>query len=223
MSSDSELRKRGLPPGTPSDTSHGASSSSIQQPSPPQSPERKGGAQPGATGKRPTSPSKHHDTPDRRAAFQRYAEHADSSFRTELFEERPRTVLMMFIGLAILMGLAVWRGDPSAADSRANAQAGFVAAVIIFAIYAATQFKDGLMVRPHPMFWRITHSFGVVYLVMLAVVFVQDLEGARSIVRLFSPQVIGDFKPVDPFASPSVSLCVLITALIMLITLCTPI
>ena len=149
------------------------------------------------------------EVPDRRAAFQRYAEHASDSFRTELYQsEQPRQLLVLCIGVAILIYVAfarnVARGEEQEFDDRSNAQAAFLGAVGVFSVYAAVQFRDSLMVRPHPMLWRIVHGFGVIYFVLLAVLFVQTLDGARSIVRLLSPQQIAEFKPADPFATPNV-------------------
>ena len=153
------------------------------------------------------------DTPDRRVAFQRYAEHASDTFRSELYaKEQPRQLLFLTIAVAILIYLAFSRDVRSVGseavqegfDERSNAQAAFLAATALFAVYGAVQFRDSLMVRPHPIIWRVIHAFGVIYFVMLAILFVQPLEGARSIVRLLSPQPIDSFKPVDPFPTSDV-------------------
>jgi hypothetical protein len=174
--------------------------------------ERRHSAAVGQDGADPPSPKrmavKEHiyDAPDRRAAFERYMEHADESFRSDLFAERPRQVLLLTIGIAIFSYLALHNvGDESGQPiSRSSAQQTYLAVVVMFATYAATQFKDSLMVRPHPMLWRIIHGVAVVYLLTMVFLAMQTLSNARVLVRLLSPQVIEDFKPLDPFVIPDV-------------------
>lgn len=153
----------------------------------------------------------HSGTPDRRAAFQKYAEHADQTFRSELYNEKPRQVLLLAIMGAFLLAISARRmgetfTDP-VAESRANAQTIFLAVVVVFGVYGATQLRDSLMVRPHPMVWRVMHAMAVLYLLLLCAIFVLPLQGARDLIRLLSPEVIPDLKPVDPLAPPPVSVC----------------
>lgn len=142
---------------------------------------------------------------DRRAAFKHYAEHYTESFRSDLYEhEEPRQLVVLSIGVAIISYLALSRDSES--DARSNAQTSLLAVAVMFSVYCAVQLRDSLMVRPHPMVWRIVHGLNVLYLALLCILFVHDLEGARSIIRLLSPQEIDTFKPTDPFAVHNVRL-----------------
>ena len=47
----------------------------------------------------------------------------------------------------------------------------------------------GLMVRPHPLFWRVTHGVGVLYTMLLAALFVMDLDEGRAFFRIIDPSV----------------------------------
>eukprot|EP00047_Mylnosiga_fluctuans_P002761 m.225813 g.225813 ORF g.225813 m.225813 type:complete len:486 (-) comp11323_c0_seq1:1764-3221(-) len=148
-----------------------------------------------------------HEAPDRRTAFQRYTEHAEESFRSDLYEsEKPRSILFLTLAVAIVIYVAFTRDTKAGEDGydlRSNAQAAFMAGTAFFCVYGAVQFRDSLMVRPHPMIWRVIHALGVIYVIILCVLLVQTLDSARSIVRLLSPQEIETFKPADPFVQAS--------------------
>jgi hypothetical protein len=53
----------------------------------------------------------------------------------------------------------------------------------IWLTYCFLQSRDGLLVRPHPGFWRIVHGVGVLYLVFLGVLFVNSKDGAVKIMQ----------------------------------------
>eukprot|EP00053_Salpingoeca_punica_P012828 m.115328 g.115328 ORF g.115328 m.115328 type:complete len:595 (+) comp16047_c5_seq2:422-2206(+) len=147
-----------------------------------------------------------HDTPDRLAAFEKAAEH--ESFRTQLYSyEKPRQVLFLGIGAVLLTIGCILRDRMRASsissstetrDLKGDVQAGFLALTVVFTLYCALQLRDSLMVRPHPMFWRIVHGCGIIYLCCLGAVFVQDIDGARHFVALLAPgQMNLTSKPFD--------------------------
>jgi hypothetical protein len=150
---------------------------------------------------------------DRREAFKHYAEHYTETFRSDLYEhEEPRQFAVMGVGLAMVAYLAISR--PPESDLRSDAQRAVLGFAIIMGVYSATQLRDSLMVRPHPMIWRIIHGLNVLYLGFLCMLLMLDLEGARNLIKLLSPQTIDSFKPSDPFAVPNVRALGLVVCLV---------
>ncbi len=165
----------------------------------------------GSNASPPPSPSSNTATlrfrGDRREAFKHYAEHYSETFRSDLYQhEEPRQILLLSIGVGLLAYFGLTRTTTEEGDPRADTHAAILGLVIMFSVYCATQVRDTLMVRPHPMLWRVVHGFAVLYLCLLCVLFMQSVDGARSLIRLIAPQAIDEFKPADPFAVPNVSI-----------------
>ena len=66
-------------------------------------------------------------------------------------------------------------------------QSGIVAGSSLFICYGAVQFRDGILMRPHPMVWRIVHAIGILYIVCLAFLLYQPVGDIRStIIPMFA-------------------------------------
>jgi hypothetical protein len=142
---------------------------------------------------------------DRRAAFIMEAERVGEYFRTQLHgSKQPRQVLFLVIGVAALVWVAYKNAQSEGSTFDTNVRLGLVGAVIVFLVVCILQMPDSLMVRPHPAYWRVVHGCGIVYLSLLAFLFVQNLDSSRQAVRYLAPAPMGR---ADPFQGHDVLQC----------------
>jgi len=76
------------------------------------------------------------------------------------------------------------RGTPSD-----NAKQSMASVALVFLTYCALQTRDGLLIRPHPIVWRVVHGVGVLYLLLLAALVVLEDNDAKQFLSLFSTDV----------------------------------
>lgn len=67
-------------------------------------------------------------------------------------------------------------------------RAGVASAAVLLCTYGVLQFRDGTMVNPHPAFWRLLHALCLCYLILLGVLFVLDIDTARTLLGHLLPQ-----------------------------------
>ena len=75
--------------------------------------------------------------------------------------ERPRSIAIMVLLLAAVSYIAFKEWDCSPHQRAA------LAAVVMLVGYGVLHCRDSVLVNPHPLFWRMTHSIGVCYLLFL--------------------------------------------------------
>lgn len=74
---------------------------------------------------------------------------------------------------------------------------GFVCTALVFLGYCMVQMRDSLILRPHPAFWRVVHGAGILYLLALVVLLMQNADGARALARFFMTSLDEDGPPLD--------------------------
>lgn len=57
---------------------------------------------------------------------------------------------------------------------------GFLAAGALFNVYAFCHFQDGILIRPHPGFWRCVKACSILYLMMCCMLMFQDVHSVRG-------------------------------------------
>eukprot|EP00944_MAST-04C_sp_MAST-4C-sp1_P005151 g5151.t1 len=58
---------------------------------------------------------------------------------------------------------------------------------IAFLAYGCTQLRDSVMVRPHPVVWRLVHALGLIYFLSLFVLIPIEVETARKLIHNIHP------------------------------------
>lgn len=96
---------------------------------------------------------------------------------------KPRTVT----GLALAVSLIVYYGffAPDIRDSYALAARAVTAVVLCFLVYCSIQLRDSILMRPHPVVWRVVHGLGIVYLLFMVILLIFPTEQARQLLRVF--------------------------------------
>lgn len=135
----------------------------------------------------------------RREIYNKYAETYHERFRAAIdfqFAEEPRQVIGMVVLIAgcclggISMDLLGQRGGGRSlgtGESEVTARAGFLGMLFCVCVYCFLQTRDGLLVRPHPGFWRIFHAIGLVHLILVSVLAVVPVDAGRRLVGLALP------------------------------------
>ena len=80
---------------------------------------------------------------------------------------QPRTVLGLILILIVIVYFALL--DPAQASLQERLRSGAILAAFTFIGYGAIQFRDSLMVRPHPVVWRVVHAVGILLLLLCVV------------------------------------------------------
>ena len=95
----------------------------------------------------------------------------EEGFLDSLYEPRTITALLLFLVFTVYAPFQI---------TTHHMEAGIIAGCSMFIFYGAIQFRDGLLMRPHPMVWRVVHAIGILYLVFLAFCLYQPLADIRS-------------------------------------------
>eukprot|EP00050_Salpingoeca_kvevrii_P014226 m.33995 g.33995 ORF g.33995 m.33995 type:complete len:253 (-) comp5638_c0_seq3:877-1635(-) len=119
---------------------------------------------------------------------------AGERFRTDLYDEEPRQVALLFGTLCWLLYFIMTRDN----DAPFNINPSLVAVAVVFLMYCILQVRDGLVFRPHPAVWRVIHGMGVIYVLLLVALSVQDLETARFWVRSTVGETRDDLYTAPP-------------------------
>jgi phosphatidylserine synthase 2 len=85
-------------------------------------------------------------------------------FIDALYKPHTATVL-----LAVIISIVYFAfiKDDITLSTEATVKRGIVAVISVFLVYCAVQFRDGIILRPHPAFWRVVTGVGLVYLLFL--------------------------------------------------------
>ncbi|ETV78500.1 hypothetical protein H257_08017 [Aphanomyces astaci] len=102
------------------------------------------------------------------------------------FKEEPRQILFLFL---LVISVAYYSFTHDSDDIAQNVRNGGISAAFIFLVYCFLQTRDGLLVRPHPGVWRIVHGLAVLYLLLMAVLSVQNAKSATAAIRVLFPEV----------------------------------
>jgi phosphatidylserine synthase 2 len=99
----------------------------------------------------------------------------------------PHTITGLLLLVAALAYLAFWAPPPPvtgapALDAYRRRATG--AAALVFLAYCALQLRDSLLLRPHPVVWRLVHGAGLLYLLGLVYLVVFPTEDARALLRM---------------------------------------
>ncbi|KAF9437662.1 hypothetical protein BGZ76_011703 [Entomortierella beljakovae] len=92
----------------------------------------------------------------------------------------PRTLTIL--GL-MLLGLVYVAMTPDIDDTASNVKIGLTAVIGAFCVFGMLQFRDSLLLRPHPALWRVVLSVGVVYQLAL------NKHDAREIFKYLDPSL----------------------------------
>ena len=87
---------------------------------------------------------------------------------------------VVFFGYHILLAMP---GD----DFIANGRRGLGFAVLVYLIICSWQLRDSLLVRPHPVFWRLIKGLAFLYLFSLVWLSFQTVDDARHLLSYWDP------------------------------------
>ncbi len=87
---------------------------------------------------------------------------------------------------AISFWLAVYA---ESADSRTNALRGFYFALLVYLVVMACQLRDSLLIRPHPVFWRIVKALAFLYCFGMVWLMFQNVGDARRWLAFWDPSL----------------------------------
>ncbi|KAF9998716.1 hypothetical protein BGZ79_007622 [Entomortierella chlamydospora] len=96
----------------------------------------------------------------------------------------PRTLTIL---IAMMMFLVYVAFTPEFNDTVSNVKIGILASIGVFCVFGMLQFRDSLLIRPHPALWRVVLSFGVVYQLFLVFLLFQNKQDARMLFKYIDP------------------------------------
>eukprot|EP00897_Mesotaenium_endlicherianum_P005730 jgi/Mesen1/5185/ME000257S04461 len=74
-------------------------------------------------------------------------------------------------------------------DSASHIKQGVWAMIAVFLGYCLMQAPPTLLIRPHPIFWRLIHGLAVLYLVFLTFILFQTRDDARQFMKHLHPDL----------------------------------
>ncbi|KAF9947436.1 hypothetical protein BGZ70_002677 [Mortierella alpina] len=98
----------------------------------------------------------------------------------------PRTLTILTAMLLMLVYVAL---TPEVDDTLTNVKIGMVASIGAFCVFGMLQFRDSLLLRPHPALWRVVLSVGVVYQLFLVFLLFQNKHDARLLFKFIDPSL----------------------------------
>ena len=99
---------------------------------------------------------------------------------------QPRTVLGLCAILAVIIYTALHDAEVSL-DARIRS--GALLCCFTFVGYGAIQFRDSLMVRPHPVVWRVIHALGILLLMLIAFMLPLNIDDVRGFLHILDPEL----------------------------------
>ncbi|KAF9927981.1 hypothetical protein FBU30_002725 [Linnemannia zychae] len=96
----------------------------------------------------------------------------------------PRTLTILG---AMLLSLVYVAMSPEVDDTAMNVKIGVVACIGVFCVFGMLQFRDSLLLRPHPALWRVVLAVGVVYQLFLVFLLFQNKHDARLFFKYLDP------------------------------------
>jgi len=111
------------------------------------------------------------------------------------FLYKPHTLMGLCLTVSVLAYLAFGRGTTT---SEENLKAGILACCIAFLLYCVLQLRDGMLIRPHPIFWRLVNGMSIIYLMGLIFISMLDVDYVR---KEFMPFMFGKDLGVEPMTN----------------------
>lgn len=71
-----------------------------------------------------------------------------------------------------------------------------LALLVLVCLYCFLQSKDGLLVRPHPGFWRVVHGVCLVHLLVMVILLVVEEDTGGLLLELLFPEISGKRRSV---------------------------
>ncbi|KAL9646303.1 hypothetical protein ABK040_002849 [Willaertia magna] len=115
------------------------------------------------------------------------------------FLYKPHTMTILVATFAVIVYYSFLRYD-SSFTTETNVKRGIWAMIALFLVYCATQFRDSILLRPHPAIWRVVTGIGIIYLLFLVFLMFQSKDDARSFMR-FLDSSLGKSLPERDYAS----------------------
>ena len=115
-----------------------------------------------------------------------YLEEQNSPFQ---WLYKPHTVAGLFFGLTLLLIYAFV--VPESTDPLEKRRRGIMLASVSFLVYCSINLRDSMLLRPHPIIWRVVHGCGILYLLGLSFLLAFPVDDAREMMRTFAPQLGG--------------------------------
>ncbi|CAM9488878.1 unnamed protein product, partial [Choristocarpus tenellus] len=85
----------------------------------------------------------------------------DNLFRSNIFEEQPRQILVLVVTIVGASYLGFSQNDT---DPDGNTRAALLGVSFLFLVHCFLQCRDTVFVHPHPGVWRVVHGIGWLYL-----------------------------------------------------------
>lgn len=101
---------------------------------------------------------------------------------------KPHTISFLLASLGVMLYFAFLQFSDTM-PTETNVKRGITASVVFFIVYCGVQLKDGILLRPHPAFWRLVTGVGLVYLFALIFLLFQSRDDARSFFTYLYPDL----------------------------------
>eukprot|EP00916_Digyalum_oweni_P025208 GHVL01041573.1.p1 GENE.GHVL01041573.1~~GHVL01041573.1.p1 ORF type:complete len:302 (-),score=39.14 GHVL01041573.1:398-1303(-) len=101
--------------------------------------------------------------------------------------DKPHTITILAAALGFVWLMSEWQGDNL--TTRQNAIIGVTAASVVFLVFSILQLPDGILIRPHPVVWRLVKGFSVMYLIVLVFLLYQNLDDVRKALGNIDPSI----------------------------------
>ena len=157
-------------------------------------------------------------SPNARVRYRRLVEsqtnaHEAIPFRSNVeFDEKPRQLLSMVLLLGTVAWLAVappsFLAAPAAQggnrpEETARARMTCYGVLLVTVVYSVLNVRDGLMVRPHPAFWRALHGVMLFYCMFLGALVMLSPDDGRRLIRTLLPVL--QLKPGEEDRDPNIN------------------
>jgi phosphatidylserine synthase 2 len=109
---------------------------------------------------------------------------------------RPHTVTGLGVAAAAICYLAFFAPE-HADDEHAAQRRGLAAVALVFLLYCSIQLRDSLLLRPHPIVWRLVHGAGVLYLAALVYMLMFPPEAGRRLLQVLYPELSSRVGPAE--------------------------
>lgn len=91
---------------------------------------------------------------------------------------------------AAVFGVAIYQSIfGQVLDTQTNFIKGFTFAICVYLLVCSWQLRDSLLVRPHPVFWRIVKGLSFLYFFGLVWLIFQNVSDARYYLSLWDPSL----------------------------------
>ena len=108
-----------------------------------------------------------------------------------LYRPHTATGAAIALGVALYGGFMAPPGSGSDDDEAAATRRGLFTVAACFLVYCSIQLRDSLLLRPHPIVWRIVHGASLLYLLGLGFLLALPPSAARAALKLLDPALTG--------------------------------